>query len=156
MGLLTTLFLAGYKSAGKDSDLRMSAGELMNNIRLAQSNTLGAVEYEGEVPEGGWGVYAEQGEDSYVIYADINEDFSYDEAAEKWRTVDLPEDIFISSIESESAGATSSVDITFEPPDPITYINGNDRDKVDIVIKDDRDRSKKIRINFFGLIEVVE
>lgn len=151
IAVLSALFLVGYRSAGQDSDLRMSAGQLMNSIRVAQSRTLGAVAYEGDVPEGGWGIHLDEDRGTYIIYADVNENFSYDGESEKWQARELPDDTHISSID-----VSSSVDIVFEPPDPITYINGDDMSKVDIVISDDRGESKTVRVNFFGLIEVAE
>jgi prepilin-type N-terminal cleavage/methylation domain-containing protein len=152
MTILTAMFLAGYRTAGKDSDLRMAAAQLMNNIRMAQSKTLGAAKYEGDVPVGGWGVYLTEDSSDYVIYADIDGDFSYDGSTEEWRTIDMPENTSISSID-----IASSVDIAFEPPDPITYINQQDDvGEVNIIISDNRGNIKKVRVNFFGLIEIAE
>ncbi len=151
MSVLTTFFLVGYRTAGKESDLRLTAGQLMSDIRMAQSKTLGASKYEGQVPQGGWGIRLEEDKGTYVIFADMDGDFSYDKDTEKWKTEDMPEDIVFSSVDR-----ASPVDIVFEPPDPLTYINGSNEGEVNIVIADNSGNSKRIRVNFFGLIEAVE
>lgn len=151
IGLLTAMFLANYRAGGEESGIRMVAREMAGEIRRAQSNTLGAVKYEDEVPEGGWGVHITEDSEEYILYADVNADREYNEPDEEWRTETLPEGFSVTSVEG-----SSEADIVFEPPAPITYINGDDRDKITITVADTKGNSADIRVNFFGMIEVIE
>jgi type II secretion system protein H len=152
MGLLTALFLANYRPVSERTEVEMSTQEMAANIRLAQSNTLGAAEYEGNVPEGGWGVYMEDEDDQYIIYADVDNNHIYSGESEKWQKKELPGGIYITS-----TGGGSRADVAFEPPDPTTYINGNSTstDEVVVTIADNNDNFSQIKMNFFGLIEVL-
>ena len=146
---LTGLFLATYES--EESQVRMATQEMASNIRRAQSNTLGAVEHEGTVPPGGWGVYMAKDSDQYKLYADMDGNHQFDGDTEHWRTEELPGDIRITSL-----GGASEADIAFEPPDPTTYINGTTTDEITITLVDDENNYGQVRVNFFGLIEVVK
>lgn len=146
---LTGLFLATYES--EESEIRMSAQEMASNIRHAQSNTLGAVKYEGNVPDGGWGAYLPDDSGEYILYADADGDHAFDPGTEEWRTEELPHGISITS-----AGGVSAADIAFEPPDPTTYINGTTTNEITITLADEDNNYEQVRVNFFGLIEVVK
>ncbi len=151
IAILTAVFLASFRVGSEPSKIKLVSHNIVSNIRLAQSNTLGAVKYEDQVPEGGWGVHMEEGNSRYAIFADINANHSYNEIDEKFVIKDFSENIQITSIDHGD-----SVDIVFDPPDPTTYINGTSTGSVLISLIDDQDNSESIRVNFFGLIEVVK
>lgn len=165
IAMVTSIFLANYSSANRRSDLTMTAQKLVTDIRLAQNYALGLARY-GEsgsinVPEGGWGVHIDlqsYGTDKYVIFADDNFNYLYDNTEENIsygaQVTTLPNNIIINSL---STGGTKA-DITFLPPDPITTINGASSTKsVDIVLKDLKTNSiKTVRVNYLGLAEVID
>jgi prepilin-type N-terminal cleavage/methylation domain-containing protein len=169
ISLVTGIFLANYSSANRRTDLTMTAQKLVSDIRLAQSYALGLARYGSSgathVPIGGWGIYfnlINLGTDRYMIFADDNADtyYSSGEAAETYggQTVYLPKNIIIQSMQVASTG-TDKVNVTFLPPDPVTNINNGVATGTSavIVLKDVKTNSlKTIRINFLGLIEVLD
>ena len=166
--LLTGLFLANYHNANRRTDLTMTAQALVTDIRYAQANALGLIKYDGAVPAGGWGVYFSAGgmgnsnNTSYVIFADENDDRLYQvgEGQENLggRLVDLPPNIVIDRImvgSSQSARAT----VTFLPPDPLTRIRGSSGTStfLEIRLRENlNDTTKTVRVNFLGLVEVID
>lgn len=149
IALISGIFLTNYHSTNKRSELILTAQKLVSDIRLMQANSLGAVELAGEVPEGGWGVHFNEGDSDYIIFADIDADYTYD-GGEEYKIINLPGSITINSID-----IGNSVDIVFEPPDPTTYINTDPVANVQIELTDG-DSSKTIEVNFFGLIDVID
>lgn len=151
IAVLTAVFLVNFRAGSEQSRIELIAQNLVSEIRTAQSNTLGAVKYEGTVPEGGWGVHLEEGTSQYTIFADTDADFEYDDPGETSSVKSFEENVSILSVDG-----VDSVDIVFEPPDPTTYINGTSTGEVLITLADDRNNNEVVRVNFFGLIEVVD
>ena len=80
-----------------------------------------------------------------------------EDPAEKYREINLPNNITISSISLSTSGAVNQVSIHFEPPDPITYFNADDQtnEEVEITITEaGTGASETILVNFLGLIDV--
>jgi len=164
ISMVTGLFLANYSSANRRTDLTMTAQKMVADIRLAQSYALGLARYGSSsslnIPAGGWGVHFDlpnYGNNKYNIFADDDANTLYGsgEADERFgaQVVNLPTNITIQSI---SVGP--KVDITFLPPDPRTTINNGTATStsVDIVLSDARTNSiKTVRVNFLGLVEVI-
>ena len=76
IAILTGLFLANYSSINRRTDVAMAAQVLVTDIRFAQANALGLIKYDGDAPDGGWGVYLSSDEaenDTYTIFADLND-----------------------------------------------------------------------------------
>lgn len=164
--LLTGLFLANYHGANRRTDLTMTAQTLVTDIRFAQANALGLIKYDGEVPAGGWGVYFARGSNNndtrYVIFADENDDRSYQEGEGNeglgGRLVDLPPNIVIDNIRVGSIQDTKA-SVTFLPPDPLTRIQGTSATSTSVEIRlreKLNDTTKTVRINFLGLVEVID
>jgi len=183
--IITAIFIANYRSNNKRTDLIMTAQTLVGNLHAAQNNTLGLIKYGDQVPAGGWGIYFDTAKPTqYVLFADLNRSasdepgnthdaddgyMSYnsdssDSAFEGdvnlgARIIDLPAGIEISSISLDNNTPLAAVNVTFLPPDPQTNIfDGlNTHDAIRVSLKDIRDNTiKTVRINFLGLIEVVE
>ena len=171
IGLVTGLFLANYSSANRRTDLTMTAQKLVADIRLAQSYSLGLARYgtsdEPSVPEGGWGVNFDllnNTNNQYKIFADENADaiISTGEATESEgaQIITLPTNIVIQSL---VFGITPGykANVTFLPPDPTTNINSGttlaSSTSVNIILKDAKTNSTKtVRVNFLGLVEVID
>ncbi len=166
--LLTGLFLANYHTANRRTDLTMTAQSLVTDIRYAQANALGLIKYDGAVPAGGWGVYFSAGgmgnasNTSYVIFADENDDRIYQvgEGNEDLggRLVNLPPNIVIDRI---MVGGSENVraNVTFLPPDPLTRIQGSSGTStfLEIRLREKlNDTTKTVRVNFLGLVEVID
>jgi len=153
--LITSLFLANYHDANERNKLILAAQEMVSNIRLAQSYALGTEQFiSGDIPRGGWGVRFDKGAANYIIFADddINQ-YDYD-AGEDYKIINLPNGVIIDDIDLDIYA-----NIVFSPPEPVTYINysGTNNDKVEITLKNNKDNTtKKVLVNFFGLVDVVD
>jgi len=169
MTTLISVFLVDYKSGNRGTELSLVAQNVITDIRLAQNNTLGSVEYNGNIPLGGWGVYFHTGSgfnNNYIVFADVNGDGEYDPITEGntsfgARKVDLPEKVVIDSIETGADGISDNVHISFLPPEPETIIFNkttlNNSLDTTITIKENwNNKTKKVFINSFGLVELID
>ena len=168
--MVTGIFLANYSSANRRTDLTMTAQKMVTDIRTAQNYALGLARYGGSgstnVPSGGWGAHFSTAKnDQYVVFADNNGNSFYDMGSEDNLAYGsmistLPKNVTIDSILIN--GISNSVaDITFLPPDPTTFINNGlikaSSTSLNIVLKDLRTSTiKTVRINFLGLVEVID
>lgn len=152
IGIISSVFFVNYRSSEERSRLNMTVQKVATDIRLAQTYSLGSNEFSGLFPIGGWGVYFDSSApDSYIIFADQNGDKSYD-ATEKFKEEKLPVGVILDSLTIPGG----VVDIVFLPPDPITYINGVENSEITIYFSDKNNFKKGVKVNFLGLIDVVE
>jgi len=171
IALMTGIFLANYRQGERQSDLILTGQLLVSDIRFAQANALGLVMYEGNIPDGGWGVYFDKtnNNDEYIIFADLDEDKFYDvgEANEDHggRIMKLPNNIEIVNLEvinssNLSSSSVNELNIVFLPPMPKTFINGNyitENKRAIITLRETNlNEEIKVKVNFAGLIEVYE
>lgn len=178
--IITSLFIANYRTGNKRSDLTMTAQVLVSDLHLAQNNTLGLVKYNGSVPSGGWGISFDTSKNNYTIFADLDTPTNvlagptgylrYEAATEGQvnygaRTTSLPTGIQIDSLKvgaatSSLVDAGQSVNVTFLPPDPQTNIYASSTHStssmLEITLKELRNGTiKTVRVNFLGLAEVI-
>lgn len=179
--VITTVFIANYRSSNKRTDLTMTAQKMVADIHAAQNNTLGLVKYGDEVPAGGWGVNFDMAQpDRYMVFADLDRPAStepgqiwpadagymrYDGSTEGLeslgaRAVALPDGISLHAmtIGSTNVSQTGQVNVSFLPPDPKTNIsNGAATSTVmTVTLKEAREGAMKtIKVNFLGLVEVI-
>lgn len=179
--VITTVFIANYRSSNKRTDLTMTAQKMVADIHAAQNNTLGLVKYGDEVPAGGWGVHFDMSQpDRYVVFADLDRPAStepgqiwpadagymrYDGSTEGSeslgaRAVALPAGIslYAMTIGSTNVSSSGQVNVSFLPPDPKTNIsNGVATSTVmTVTLKEAREGAvKTIKVNFLGLVEVI-
>lgn len=158
--MLIAIFLTNYSGTSRRTELIMASQKMVTDIRLAQNNTLGSVEYNNQIPLGGWGVHFDisTNDEIYYIFADLDGNSQYDagEADKDYggRLMHLPDNIYIENIDKGNV-----VDITFLPPDPeaIIYDGSPTSSDVTLTLKETKNNSTKdLYINFFGLIEVVD
>ncbi len=165
--LITTLFIANYRSANKRTDLIMTSQKLVSDIHQAQNHALGLFKYGDAVPAGGWGIHFSKAEgDRYLVFADTDSpgtlgymDYNLEEGDidKGARLVELPPLITISSLKVGGV-EKNAVNITFLPPDPITNIYDGTATSTDILIElqeAKENTTKTIRANFLGLVEVI-
>lgn len=168
IALLSALFLANYRSTSRRTDLVMAAQTLVTDIRFAQANALGLIKYDDEVPAGGWGIYASaanvaaNGNTGYTLFADENDDqiMNTGEAAANLggKRIDLPPNIVIDRL-TLGTSEVSAANITFLPPDPITRLRGSAGTSTVLEIRlreKVNDTTKTVRVNFLGLVEVID
>ena len=154
IALISTIFLANYRTGIRRSDLSMSTNVLAADVRLAQSYSLGLTKFNGVFPAGGWGVFFDLSyPDRYYIFAD-NYDVNCNSGADQTmnasdganhgcnrnsqnelsRTVMLPASVRITGLQivgvDNSYSNPPQLAVTFVPPRPQTMIcqvsgNGN-------------------------------
>jgi prepilin-type N-terminal cleavage/methylation domain-containing protein len=173
--LITSMFIANYRTGNKRTDLTMTAQSLVADLHQAQNKTLGLVQYNGTVPSGGWGVSFDVAKSNYTIFADLDQpgasgymQFSSStegNVAYGARVTSFPANIQILSLKvgnsTSSLVSVNQVNVTFLPPDPQTNIysvsNGATSSLLQITIKETFNNSiKTIMVNFLGLAEVVD
>lgn len=178
IALITTITFANFRSGQVSGELNLAAQKLANDIRRAQSMAMSLKKYGGNIPAGGWGVYFNKDDASYILYADKNEDIICtsncdSNSDEDFLTVDLPKKIYIASVSFTAEdtptnySTVNKAQITFLPPDPIMYICRNNTNQcgddgfgnpgigisATITISNGID-NKIISINQFGLVDI--
>jgi len=165
IALTAALFIANYHSTTRQTDLTMTAQKMVADLRAAQNNSLGLVEYNGAVPAGGWGVHFDTTQRSYTMFADLNAPgtsgyMQYDPPTEGRpdygaRETDFSPDIKIAGL-SGSSGAGNQANVSFLPPDPQTNIlvDITTSTSLQIVLKSlNTATCRNVSVNFLGLIE---
>lgn len=147
--LMTSLFLANYRDTNKRTELTYAAQNLASDIRLAQNYGLGLRDFKTLEATGGWGVNMSEGDSYYTVFADLNDDATFQEG-ERFLRVDFARGITVSNID-----IGNELNITFKPPRPTVWINGNKNTKAEITLANTEGSESKLQINFFGLIDVL-
>ena len=153
--MMAGIFFANYRGGGVKTDLIGATQKLSSDIRLAQNFSLGTKEFYNVTPLGGWGIHLEGGNNNYIIFADDNGNYEYDEDNnEIYSTIKLPTNIAISALEVDNL--VNFVDIVFHPPDPQVYINTERNKRLEITVRENVNQTTEmIEVNFLGLIDVI-
>jgi prepilin-type N-terminal cleavage/methylation domain-containing protein len=123
---LAVLILTNYRSSQKKYALDQAAQKLVSDIRRAQNMAISGVETPGQCsvadPCSGYGVSIRKIDDNfYRIFGDKVDNSRFQPADALIEIINLPLDIEIQA----ASPIPSKTDIVFEPPEPITFINGN-------------------------------
>lgn len=174
ISLLTVIFVTNYHSSNQRTDLIVTAQNMVADFHLAENNALGLVKYgtspSWEVPAGGWGISLATSSNSYVLFADleapgISGNLEYVPDVEGnvsygARVTTLPVGIIIASLKTADGLSTAAANVTFLPPDPRTNIkvsNGATSTSLEIQLKETANNTvKTVRVNFLGLVEVID
>ncbi len=155
-GFIAGVTVVNYRAGERSAILTNSANLLASNIRLAQNYALSSKEDDaGAVPAFGWGIFLAQGADEYYLFKNLADgDWDCTDSCatnqEKIRIFKLPQNIIVNSINPASPGR-----IVFLPPDPKTYVNGDDTADMTIVLRNtSTNQTKSITVNSYGMIEV--
>lgn len=164
--IILGLYTVNYHAANRRTQIILSAQTIVSNLRLAQSYAASAKRFNENVSSNVWGVYFDKTKPSeYIMFNDVNNNGTYD-LGEQFRLFKLHAGIEIASLEYADINGDyyqfndDNLAITFIPPDPETkFKNGSnyeDKPRVVIVLHDNtNDSTKKIGVNFFGLIDVL-
>jgi len=148
ISLLSSLVLANHRSGQKRYALSQATQQLVSDLRRVQNMAMSGVDM---ADRSGYGVYVEKDDNFYIIYADENDNSTYQPSDATIETIDLSNQIKISSVSPLS----SKIDIFFKPPEPTTYINANDGVGISgtITLKlEDTSLTKTITVTTVGLI----
>ena len=151
---LSAIILVNYQSSSQQLSLQRSAHKLAQDIRRAQELAMSAKEFQGAVPQGGYGIHFKTSwENFYKLYADTNGNEKYDGADGEIETVYLEKDVYVQNI------SPSSLSINFKPPNPTIRIKteaGGDSVNVLITLslQSEPTRTRIIKVNIVGLIDI--
>jgi len=159
--ILSLIILPNYNSMRQQLVFQRSAFKLAQDIRTVQEMAMSAKEFEGEIPEGGYGMYLRKvpsPQISYVLYVDKNNNHKYDSGAGSGETIEeisLENGIKILSLSGNHSN------IIFTPPDPTVFFTDADGidlglDQVSIVFSliSDETKTKTISVNKAGLVNI--
>lgn len=153
IGLIAVTLIVSLRESNKESNLRFAAQNLVSVLKQAQTHTSSGKTIGGDVPAGGYGVYV-QATDSYILFADKNDNGNYN-SGEEVEIINLPEAIEF------FGGALPGARIIFYPPEGSMSITTGAGDVDDLIITlritDDISKTAQIYINSLsGLIEMRE
>lgn len=173
--LLSTIAIVNVNNnKGGPGKLFVSVQKIVSDVRLSQSYALSDKELNGDIPDGGWGVYFDVGRDYYSIFADkstINNIVNYvcfsdclPTSEENYNDINFPDDTGIDRIFLVKSDGTevfvNKINIVFEPPDPAIHFcvdEGDcDYDSVHVDFVNSKGDKRELVINFFGLVDTHE
>ena len=152
--LLTALILPNYKSGSHQLALQRSAQKLAQDIRRAQEMAMSSKKVSGQIPYG-FGIHLDSSsEDSYILFADLNNNHHRDAIIDQdLETIKLESGIKISSLLPVSAFS-----VVFVSPDPTVWINdassGVTTAQITLATKINLNNKQIISVNNAGLITV--
>jgi len=149
IAIFSSFTLANWRSGEKQYALQRAANKFAQDVRRVEGFALSSRETQNQVPKGGYGVYLNIYDPGrYILFADLNNNRVYD-SGELVEDVKIEKDIQIKQLSS------SSLTITFLPPDPTVLIN-NDQNvssaQIVFSIKTDETKTKAVNVNKLGLI----
>ncbi len=153
--LMSALVIPNLKFGEEQFAVQNSAHKLAQDLRRVQQMAMSSSEFNGTIPEGGYGIYFKKNENFYTLFADCSGDKQYDLSEKILEQSFLNEKIIISELFSFFPRETLS--IIFVPPDPTVYIEPGDGSMAMIFIKDSSNTQvseKIITINKAGLISI--
>lgn len=176
LSIMTSIILANYHGGATTSELDIAAQDLVSEIRKVQSYALSYKEYNGTIQsQGGWGIRLTDepaaNPENLVLFFDINNSGKYDSATEYFFEKPIGKNVYVSSLIFDGTPATNSyLWAIYYPPDPKIMLRGDNNatsindfdygdsttsaDNVVIVLTHVSGKTKTIKLNKFGLIDV--
>jgi len=163
VSILSVMVLANYEWGGHQYSLRRSAGYLSQDLRRAQEMAMSVRGINrGEVPPGGYGVHLDIGKNQYIIFAEKNLNYAYDEGIDQVVSItQLEANIRINKLDIEyprggGFGFPAELDIVFTPPDPTVRASGElDYSAAVVNLQSSKiDNTISVRVSRGGLIEI--
>ena len=138
--IISGMIVVNFRKGETGGRLQRSAQQIVQNIRKIQNMALSSVEYQGEVPEGGYGArFREADVDSYILFADTTDIGTYNSGEEMGLILNLEKGIQIDSLFTFKSDATtiqrSVIHLFFTPPDPIITFAPGGAQVVGVIIR---------------------
>lgn len=163
--IFSAIMFADYGNTGKQFALDRSAEKLAQDLRRTQRMAIDALIGIDETTNG-YGIYFDKGagsETKYIIYRNNNVNIYYDaaEPADSIKeTILIESGVKICDIkDNDVSEADNTISISFQPPDPINYIENNyigHEASIILCSVDDVSQTKTVKINNTGRIEVAD
>ena len=148
--LMLGIVLANWRSGPAELQLQRTAHKLAQDIRRAGELAMSAREFQGAVPQGGYGIHFNFPSEntSYILYADLNGNESYDGSDGVVETIFFEKGVFLKSI------TQNNLSVNFRPPSPKISIGGLSVASITLGLESDQTQTKIVNVNLAGLIEV--
>lgn len=168
IALITLILTLVYLSGGRELELKQASNLVAQNLRRALEMTMAAEEIGPEGAEiispGGYGLYLKKtgSSDEIFLFADCNNNHLYtpgndvcgtppNQFAEKIEEVILEKGVVIANL-----SPSNPLHISFQPPDPIVYINAVEatgQAQIILSLALEASKTKTITLNKTGLID---
>ncbi|MCK4744556.1 prepilin-type N-terminal cleavage/methylation domain-containing protein [Candidatus Parcubacteria bacterium] len=123
LAIITSFSVINFNTWEKNENLRQSARLLDSNIHSVQAKSLSGEMFNGVSPSGYGAYFSNIGDASYILFADLDNDYTYDAAdGEFIDTYNLTNNVLISDLTPISANGLT---IVFKLPNAKIYINQN-------------------------------
>ena len=157
--IFTGLLLVNYRQSQKEVVLEAGAAKLAQNLKRVQEMALFSRSFRGKVPSGGYGAVFQSKQDGYIIFADCNHNFSYDNSLVCGQPPNFPEKVEEIKIDPvliiSAVSPAPYLSVVFTPPDPKTnFWPRASQVAVVLALVDNPNRTKTVVINKAGLIEI--
>jgi prepilin-type N-terminal cleavage/methylation domain-containing protein len=127
IGLISTILVADWRKNERQYRLQRTAQTIVQDIRKVQDMALASMEFQGSIPQGRYAVrFREQDPDSYLLFADVDDNGAYSGEAEKIDAPTFENEIELDSICTYTTAPTQGINCRttihtwFTPPDPLT------------------------------------
>lgn len=152
IAFMSALVIPNLKFGEEQFAVQNSAHRLAQDLRRVAEMAMSSSELNGDIPQGGYGIYFKTNENSYILFADYSGDKQYDGVSEKILEQSfLNERIIINELFYTIS--KTELNIVFTPPDPIIHIKPGNGSMAEIFISD-QVSEKIITVNKAGLISV--
>ncbi len=153
--ILTATLSVNYKNTGQQFAVQRAAHKLAQDIRRAGEMAMSAQECCGGIVPPGYGIWLEQGNSNYILYADTQPPSGnefYTPADEKIETIELEKGVVIQDINTSN----KKVGINFKPPTPTIKIKFQASDEINqaVITLASGGNVKTVKVNAVGLVEV--
>ncbi len=154
--LVTASLFANYGSGSEAFALERSGQKLAQDFRRVQEMSLSG--YEGELSSNGYGIYFNTSNPTqYLIYMNNDTDMTYASGTDTIKeTVKIESGIQICSI-LDNTSYMDAMSVSFEPPEPNTYVSGNYSGHeafVNLCITSESANTRTVKVNNAGRVEV--
>lgn len=136
LAILSTIVFYRSRSGERNLALRRSAQVVFQSINQAASNTLSSKNHDGTVSQGGYGVHFEVGDGFVTLFADCNNDQTFNATGTAASCVESPDiepnypetshvnelEPFIQVSALQGDDVVNPLDITFVPPNAIALM----------------------------------
>ena len=161
VSIISALVLPNFNLGERKFKVKASAYKLAQDLRVSQEKAMSAVEFNGQVPSGGYGINFILNSSSYIIFADTNGNGKYDGENEKVEEIDLGniETTPQYSYPVEQWDSLPELSVIFLPPDPriiIDAIKESYNYEYMVILTDESGVSKSIKINRVGLVSIIQ
>lgn len=161
--IMTIALFANYGKGSDSFALERSGQKLAQDLRRAQEMSMSG--FEGESSANGYGIFFDKtsgNEGQYIIYMNKNANMYRDAGDTDKETIKLETGIKICNVLDNDNPPTlnaNSISVSFEPPDPITYIDSSyigHTATITLCIINNPTEVRNVKVNNMGMIEVTK